>query len=232
MVATNLGVIVWYIAILLLLVSTVVAYVFVVIGAFRVKIWWGLVALIPLLGSAIFSLTHWSVAGTRFLLMVAGFLAYCAASFYFAGVYPEAFGPYVKKHPEFAKTIHLATGTVHSINQTLGGKAEDTKVAAAQNAATSEKLIDQRDELMQRQDAYDKHATDLNATYQRLQTERAAVKGTGPTLAAYNAKAAQYQDNVRSLAAEKAHIDALQQSVKAAEATLASTSAPKGPPHH
>ena len=151
-------------------------------------------------------------------------MAFYGGIFYLVGSHPESTAPYVQKHPEAGPLVLFATQTV---NRVVGKPAVAPEVVKA----TSEKLIDQRDELMQRQDAYEKHATDLSATYQRLQTERAAIKGTGSALTAYNTRAAQYQDNVRALAAEKARIDALQQSGKAAEATLASTSSPKSPAH-
>lgn len=216
---------IWLVSLLLVILVGLVAFILFLIVAFRASIWWGLGSLFVPFVALIFAITHWGQAGLRFVVVVGCLTAYVLGNFYLVGSHPELMTPYVQKHPEAAPTVRLVARTVDRI---FGKPAVAPEVAKA----TSEKLIDQRDELMQRQDAYDKHATDLNATYQRLQTERAAVKGTGPSLAAYNVKAAQYQDNVRSLAAEKARIDALQQSVRAAEATLASTSAPKGPAHH
>ena len=57
--------------------------------------------------------------------------------------------------------------------------------------------------------AYAKHAKELTSLYQQLNAERPKLKPGSPAVAAFNAKAAKYQQGLQSLADEKAHLDAL-----------------------
>jgi hypothetical protein len=80
--------------------------------------------------------------------------------------------------------------------------------------------------------AYLKHINDLTNVYHQLSAERSKLKTGSPAVAAFNAKAARYKQDVQTLAEEKTRLDALDRASNftgEAPVTLASQQAVAGP---
>lgn len=211
--------------------------IWLIVVAFRTSVAWGFITWFVPFGNVIFVGKHWGKAGVPFLLSFAGF-AGCEAIYF---LHPEPFAPYLKQYPALqaaTSRVKLPAFLVPTPPPAPPGKPEKRE---AVDVAATDSIVAQRDSLLLQQDAYDKHAAELSATYEQLKTARAKLKGGGgPALAAYNAKAAHYQDACRTLATEKARLDALQHNVGVATAkakadtqTVANTAAgdkSDGPP--
>ncbi len=196
------------------------ALIWLLVVAFRTSLKWGIVSLLVPFGSLVFASKHWSKAGVAFLISRLGFIG-CAVVY---ALHPEPFAPYVQQVPALqamlAHTQHVTALIAPTPPPPPPGKPPKRE---AVDVADAESLVSQRDALLFQQTAYDKHAAELTATYEQLKTARAKLKGGGPALAAYNARAAHYQDDCRSLAAEKARLDSLQHTVAAVTAAARAT---------
>ena len=156
----------------------------------------------------VFTAKHWSVAGKPFLVALGGYVA-CLAILL---THPDVLAPYLPSaYGPLLARLHFPSAQPPPEPDT-----PQKKVAAA---AAAEAMLLKRDELLEREAAYNKHAAEVNATYAQLTAARAKLKGGGPALAAFNAKAAQYQQSLVSLQSEKTSYDALQRTVQAANQT-------------
>ena len=177
------------------------------VSAFRVSLKWGLVSFFVPFGILVFTAKHWSVAGTRFLVALGGYLA-------FLTIFVTHLDVFMAYLPPRLAQVAAAWQSPSSPDAT---PASDQQQRAAASAAAEAQLA-QHDELLEREAAYGRHAAELNVTYAELTAARAKLKGGRPALAAYNAKAARYQESLTRLQAEKAGFDALQRTVSASDA--------------
>ncbi len=180
------------------------------VAAFRVSASWGLLTLFVPFGALAFVCRHWREGGTRFLVCVFSAVA-CGAIFL---THLELVLPYIQHYPALVAALR-ATPFAAPVPVAPASQLQNPRTVSG---SVNELLLTQRDDLLARQTAYDKHATELNATYGQLKAARDGIKGSSPALAAFNAKAALYQDALKNLALEKTGIDALQQKINAAAA--------------
>ena len=181
-----------------------------IVAAFRTSIKWGLLTLfVPFFGGLIFVCKHWEKGGIVFLVSVFSRLG-CVAVFL---LHLDVFLPYLEKRdPALAARLRQTPFAPTPPPLPPGQKREAVDVAEVETPLT------QRDALLNGEAAYAKHALELNVTYEQLKAARAKLKGGGPALAAYNAKAAHYQEGLQTLALEKSRLDSLHGTVAAATA--------------
>ena len=218
----------WLYALLLTEAIWFGAVLFLLVAAFRTDLKWGLISLflvflavlgfatwgLPLmvfvpLGLLAFTITHWKVAWPRFLVVVFANVVTVAIVLTHLAV----FAPYVPpRYAALFASLHLPGSTPDASPAT----EQQRKAAAAMQA---EVQLNQRDELLAREAAYNQHFAEVNATYTQLNAARAKLpKGNAAALAAFNVKLARYQQSLASVQAEKAAYDTLQHTISAAEA--------------
>ena len=177
-------------------------------AAFRVSPKWGLLSLFVPFGALVFAVKYWSEAGPRFLLTLAGYFAFVGILLTHLEVVSAALPP------PFAPLLAALHSPFPSSTPPPSEK-EQKALAAAQ----AEVQLDQRDELLEREAAYNKHFAEVNATYAQLNAARARLpKGNAAALAAFNVRVARYQQSLAGVQAEKAAYDALQRTVDAVDA--------------
>ena len=183
------------------------AVLLVVMAAFRTSVKWGLITtFVPGLGMIAFGAKHWARAGKPLLLALAGCFAFVAVLV----THREILASHVP-----SKYARLADAW-----QSLTTQPPPPIPVAQQKqmtAAAAEAQLAQRDELLEREAVYHRHAAEVNTTYTQLAAARAKLKTGGSAVTAFNAKAAAYQQSVASLQAEKASYDALERTVHAAD---------------
>ena len=183
------------------------ATLFLLASAFRTSLKWGFLSLLVPFGILVFTIKYWRVAGTCFLVVAAGYLAFVAIFV----THLDAIVPYLP--PPFAP---LVAALRLPAAPDMSPAAEPPAKAAA--SAQAEVQLNQRDELLAREAAYNQHFAAVDATYAQLTAARAKLKGGGPALTAFNARVAQYQQSLTRVQAEKTAYDALQRTVSAADA--------------
>ena len=190
------------------------AFLFLLAAAFRVRVLYGFLVLLPF-GALAFVIKYPKEGGTRFAVCVA---AYTALNF-IVGSSPELKTPLGRFFPA-SRLIADALGTKDSPVLARGSgsngsppaprEAHDLAETGTSSAlhvvgpipATVDPFAAQRAACAQ-------HAADLNAQYAELTKARAKLKKGSPQVAAFNAKAAKYQEGLRALAAEQAQLAAL-----------------------
>ena len=188
--------------------------------AFRQGVWWGLGTLFLWPVHLIFLVMYWRMVCKPFFGML-----FCGVA---AGI---GLGVFFAANPDTAAEFAKATG----IQMPLNGRsapardanqppreAHDLADTVATSAAPATRPLPVPvDPFAAQRAACVKHAAELNAMYTELNKARGKLKKGSPQVAAFNAKAAKYQEGLRALAAEQAQLDALDH--PAAAATVAKT---------
>ena len=198
------------------------------VAAFRQGIWWGLGTLFLWPVHLVFLVLHWKTVRKPFFGMLAcGIIAGAGIGAFFA------------TNPEEFTTFAKAAGIQLSINGQPAPKREappgprEARDLAATEAPSPKPPTRPTpapvDPFAVQRAACAKHAADLNAIYADLNKERAKLKKGSPAVAAFNVKAAKYQDGLRALAAERAQLDALDRPAAAALTPAAPVHAPNDP---
>lgn len=195
----------WLLLLTVTRLLSVGATIVLLVNAFRVSPKWGFVTLLVPFGSIVFVCKHWREGGAWF---VASMLC-SVASVIILLTHVELFAPQLQRFPELLALLR-SSPAIASMNP-----APPPTPPPAARVATDIAGIDsqaaQRDGMLAGQDAYAKHAAALGAEYKKLDVERAKLKGGGPALAAFNVKAAKYQENLRLLEVERTQLGAVEQ---------------------
>ncbi len=177
----------------------------------------GLVAIPGLVGLAAFAIKHQKRAGVLFLLYV----GCAAASLALLATSPAVIAYYARINPRFAAMIKTVNPSAYDEAQKLSpsgdGSSGDSSPGAKPTPHETRDLAENEtpyptatpDPNAALRTAYFKHAKDLTAAYQQLDAERRKLKPKSPAVAAFNTKAARYQQDLQTLAAEKTRLDAL-----------------------
>ena len=170
------------------------------------------VALWGLIGTVVFALKHQQKAGVIFLLYL-GCLGGTIALFVTS---PSVVAFYARYNPRMASLVKTVNPSVYEEAQKLspsGDKAPGAKPTPheVRDLAENETPFPSppSDPNAVPRAAYLKHAKELNTLYQQLNAERPKLKSGSPAVAAFNAKAARYQQGIQTLAEEKTKLDAL-----------------------
>ncbi len=167
----------------------------IMVRAFRTSIWWGLIVMFVPFGRIVFILKHWHETAMLFLVQILSFAAAVGL----------LVGTSVGKELRDARnggTAEAAAAVPKSAPHEVRDLAETETPLPAAAKPTPDPYADQRV-------AYAKHTKELTTLYQKLNVERGKLKPGSPTVGAFNAKAAKYQQAVTALAAEKAKLDAI-----------------------
>ena len=171
--------------------------VLLIIAAFRVSKGWGFsVMCIPFV-SFIFRLRHPEEVGPSFRVSRICYVI----CFALVGTNPQTFGTPGNRLAAITTALHLrsperTTQTTHAEAAERADENEEAAAATDAQPAVATTTLEYRE-----------HVAELNATYEQLKAERAALKGAGPAMTAFNAKAARYQADLSKMAEEKARLD-------------------------
>ena len=186
-----------------------------IVAAFQKRILYGFLVLFLPLAGTVYAIKYWSEVGTRYLLMVGGYLAMVVLM----ATSPELMTVGGHKLPGATLLAHaLGTPDAPKHRTSPGNRDQsappreardlaDTGTGSAAPAARP--LPTPVDPFASQRAACVKHAADLNTLYADLNKERAKLKKGSPQVAAFNAKAAKYQEGLRALAAEQSQLDTL-----------------------
>ena len=171
-----------------------------------------------LIGLAVFALKHRKRAGILFLLYMACLGTTVALLF----TSPPAIAFYVRFNPGFVSVVKSVNPSAYEEAQKLPSvslpgipdqqpKAPPTprEVRDLAENETTPSATPPPDPNAAQRSAYVKHARELTALFQQLDAERPKLKPGSPAVAAFNAKAAKYQQGLQALNAEKARLDSL-----------------------
>jgi hypothetical protein len=191
------------VAMLIVYLICIGASVWLIVAAYRVRPWWALVTLLPF-GSLVFAVKHWQKARAPFLTVV---------------ICGGILGGVISARPEFLAQIkqfgatHRQGGAFGNPTATVPQGPRDPREVRdlAENDASPAAPVPSlaAANAPGARAAYVKHHAELTALYKRLAKERASLK-PGKATANFNGKAARYQDALKSLADEKARLDALE----------------------
>ena len=211
-----------------------IAFILLVVAAFRVRVLYGFLVLLMPFGALAFAIKYPKEGGLRFLVSL---LSYVAVTFIVA-TNPQLHMPVGRYFP-MAKVVAEALGTSDGPARGASGSdlAPQAPRAARDLADTGTSSVPPGarpipppvDPFAAQRAACARHAADLNALYAELNKARAKLKKGSPEIAAFNVKAAKYQEGLRTLAAEQAQIDALDHPAAAAAASAQSVPAAGDP---
>lgn len=204
------------------------AYVVLIVKAFQTSVGWGLAVLFIPFGRIVFVRTHWQETRVAFAI----FFCASAGAVIMLRSDPQFIGSFRKGYAEGRQRALAARGlpddTRPAGSQNPRGPheardlAENEPPAPTATPAPPDPYVVQRAALV-------KHGATLQTEYQRLNAERTALKpGSKAALAAFNVKAAHYQQDVQALQAEQAQLDALDHPGNAAVSVAKTLSAAGG----
>ena len=192
-----------------------VSMVMLIVAAFQKRILLGFLVLFLPFAGTVYAIKYWREVSTRYLLMVGGYMAMVVLM----ATSPELMTVGGHKLPGATLLAH-ALGTPDAPVHPIPGRGRDpaappreardlADTATNSNAPTTRPLPVPTDPFAAQRAAVAKHAADLNAQYTELDKARAKLKKGSPQVAAFNARAAKYQEGIRALAAEQAQLAAL-----------------------
>jgi hypothetical protein len=212
----------------------------ILVGPFAMRAGLGPFAIVIVLGGliglAIFAIMHPKRAGILFLL----YLTSLGVSIALLFTSPPVIAFYQRINPAFGLAIKAVNPNAYAEAQklpaiTLFGQPVHPPASPATHEAhdlAENEAAPPTDPNAVQRAAYLKHMNDLNNVYQQLSAERSKLKTGSPAVAAFNAKAARYKQDVQTLAEEKTRLDALDRASNftgEAPVTLASQQAAAGP---
>ena len=195
-----------------------VSLVFLAMAGFRISIRWGIVLLLAPFGGVFFCVRHWQEGGKLYLLKAGS----CLVLVCLLVNNPSLFKQYGQFIP-FGSRLAGAVAKAEKENSPPSTEAADPRSDATPPPAVRP-TITPVDPFAAQRAAVAKHAADLNTQYAELNKARAKLKKGSPQVAAFNAKAAKYQEGLRALAAEQVQLAALDH--PAADATASAQAAP------
>ena len=198
--------------VLLLLAYAVllVTLIWLVVAAFRIRVFYGFAVLFLPFSGLIFAIRYRKEIGGLYAVHLASYGAICLI----VGSSPQLMAGMGHKIPG-ARLVAHALGTVEAppARRLVGRGGSPTTAHEARDLAENESApapAPTVDPFAAPRAALARHNADLAAEFARLSAERAALKpGSGAALKVFNAKAARYQGGLQALQAEQAQLDAL-----------------------
>ena len=192
-----------------------VSMVMLIVAAFQKRILLGFLVLFLPLAGTVYAVKHWSEVSTRYLLMIGSYTAMVVL----IATSPELMTIVGRRLPGVTLLAH-ALGTPDAPVRSIPGGSRDPSAppreardladtTTGSSASITRLLPVPVDPFAAQRAAVAKHAADLSAQYTELNKARAKLKKGSPQVAAFNAKAAKYQEGLRTLAAEQAQLNAL-----------------------
>ncbi len=190
-----------------------ISFVILVVRGFMTRVAWGFIVLLAPFGIVAFSIKHWSEVGKYFILYLVSFAA-CVALVFMS---PTMIALYVRSRPVTASLFKAVNPSAYEESQKLpianhGQPQASPTPREVRDLAENEAPLSATpppDPNSTPRGEYVKHARALNILYQQLNAERPKLKPGSPAVAAFNAKAAHYQQGLASLDEEKKRLDAL-----------------------
>ena len=198
--------------VLLLLASAVllIFYVLLLVSAFKVHVGWGLGSLLLPPVALVFGIVHWREGGKHVLGVVGGLVAMVGITTLGIVTNPEmkkefqrAYAKEMRRRqPGGAAAMLPASEEPNDPHKPREARDLAANEAPAAPAVSADPRAAQRAALAQ-------HSAELNTLYAGLNKERATLKRGASGVAAFNAKAAKYQESREALSVEMERLDAL-----------------------